>query len=118
MERVGFINHKGKQLINIKTAEYKAEETLAVIRQARGIISKHPPGSVLTLTNASNTRFNEEVNTALKEYVRQNKTFVKAAVVVGVSGLRQTVSTAAMHFSRRTIIAFDDEQQAMDWLAN
>jgi len=118
VDRVSFINHKGKQILHINMAECKAEETMAVIKTARGIIGKQAPGSVLTLTNATNTRFNDEVNAALKEYVQHNKQFVKAAAVVGVTGLRQIVYNAAMRFSGRTIIAFDDAQQAMDWLSH
>jgi len=117
MERVAFIQHKGKQILHIDMSECKAEETLSVIKQARGIIGKQAGKSVLTLTDSTNTRFNEEVTDALKEYVNHNKPFVKAAAVVGVTGLRKILYNTAMLFSGREIVAFDDRQKALDWLA-
>ena len=60
--RVRFIEHKGKQILfhdfsNIQ----KAEDAMAAIAESRAIVRKQPPGSVLTLTDVSGSRFNREI---------------------------------------------------------
>ena len=117
MERVQFIEHKGKKLLHLNFAELAAPDVLAVIEQARSVIGKQLPQSVYTLTDVTNTSFNSKVSEAMKEFVIHNKPFVKAAGVVGVTGLKQVIYNAVMKLSGRKLTAFDTMAEAKDWLA-
>jgi hypothetical protein len=117
MERVQFIQHKGKKILHINFANCKAEEVLTVIDQAKAIIRTQAQQSVFTLTDVTNTAFNSTVSDAIKEFVVHNKPYVVASAVVGVTGLKQIIYNAVMKFSGRTLTAFDSLTEAKDWLA-
>jgi hypothetical protein len=117
MERVQFIEHKGKKILHLNFAGCKADEVLPVIAHARATIGSQPPRSVLTLTDVTETGFNSQVSEAMKEFVAHNKPFVAASAVVGVTGLRQIIFNAVMKFSGRQLHAFDSLGEAKEWLA-
>jgi flavodoxin len=117
MERVRFIDHKGKKILHLDFAGCKADEVIPVIEQARTTIAAQPPKSVYTLTDVTDTRYNTEISDAMKEFVAHNKPYVAAAAVVGVTGLKQIILNAVMKFSGRRLHAFDSLAEAKDWLA-
>lgn len=117
MERVQFIQHKGKKILHINFADCKADEVLTVIDQSKTVIRTQAHQSVFTLTDVTNTAFNSNVSDALKEFVVHNKPYVVAAAVVGVTGLKQIIYNAVMRFSGRKLTAFDSLPEAKDWLA-
>ena len=117
MERVQFIQHKGKKILHLNFADCTADEVLQVIEMSRAAIRTQAPGSVLTLTDVTNTAFNSKVSEAMKEFVSHNRPYVNAAAVVGVTGLRQIIYNAVMKFSGRKLTAFDTLAEAKDWLA-
>lgn len=117
MERVQFIQHKGKKIMHINFADCKSDEVLTIIDQAKAAIRTQAKQSVLTLTDVTNTAFNSKVSDALKEFVVHNKPYVVASAVVGVTGLKQIIFNAVMKFSGRKLTAIDSLAEAKDWLA-
>ena len=117
MERVLFIQHKGKKILHLNFADCKADEVLVVIDQAKAAIRTQARQSVLTLTDVTNTSFNSKVSDAMKDFVMHNKPYVVASAVVGVTGLKQIIYNAVMKFSGRKLTAFDSLAEAKDWLA-
>jgi hypothetical protein len=53
MERVYFTQHKAKKFLYVDMSKCSAEETLAVIENAKGIIKSQPEKSVFTLTDVT-----------------------------------------------------------------
>jgi hypothetical protein len=117
MQRVQFIQHKGKQILHLNFSGAKADEVLAVIGEAMTVIRAQPAGSVRTLTDVTGAGFNSTVSDAMKTFVNHNKPFVTAAAVVGITGLKQIIYNAVIKFSGRNLVAFDSFDQARDWLA-
>jgi hypothetical protein len=116
MERVKFIPHAGKEILVIDFSGCNPEEALLVISQAKAVICKSAPASLLTLANVTNIGFDNFLNERMKEFVAHNKPFVKAAAVVGVAGLKKILFDATMVFSKRKLHAFDTMEQAKAWL--
>jgi hypothetical protein len=117
MERIQFIEHKGKKLLHLNFANCSPDEILAAIVKAKTAISSQPHRSVYTLTDVTDAGFNSKVSEALKEFVIHNKPYVVAAGVVGVTGLKQVIYNAVMKLSGRKLTAFDSLAEAKDWLA-
>ena len=117
MNRVQFIQHKGKKILHLNFADCKADEVLQTIEIAKAAIRTQSPGTVCTLTDVTNTSFNSAVSDAMKEFVIHNKPYVMAAGVVGVTGLKKIIYNAVMRFSGRKLTAFDTLAEAKDWLA-
>ncbi len=117
MDRVQFIQHKGRKILHLDFTNKKSLEVLPLIEQAKAAISSQPPKSVFTLTDVTGMGFNSESTDALKKFVDHNKPFVAAAAVVGVTGLKQIILNAIMKFSGRHLHAFNSVDEAKEWLA-
>jgi hypothetical protein len=118
MDRVKFVNFKGKEILYLDFSGCKTDEVFPVIEQAKAVIRTRPEQSLLTLTNVTDTRFDETVSQRMKEFTTHNKPFVKAAAVVGVVGIKKILFEAIMLFSNRKLHAFETVEQAKDWLAS
>jgi hypothetical protein len=117
-EHVRFIEHKGCSILLIDFQDCQPVETLERIRYARSVIGRQAPGSTRTLTLVAKTRFNSQVSEALKEYTAHNKPYVRAAAVVGLSGLQEIVYNVIIKLTGRNIATFSDIGPAKDFLAN
>jgi len=117
MSRVQFITHKGKKILYFDLSSCKIAEISAVVAEATRTVASQPPGSVLALTNVTDTELSKDSSAAIKDFTAHNKPFIKASAVIGVEGLRKVIYNAAMAFSGRQISAFATIEQAKDWLA-
>ena len=117
MSHTGFIDHRGKQILFIDFSDCSPQQILDRIRETRPVIQSQPEASVLTLTYVRNARFDRRVTQSLKEYTRDNKPYVRAAAIVGLSGLMEIILHAIVMFTRRKFSVFDSLEDAKDWLA-
>ena len=117
MQRVKPINHYGKQLLLLDFSGARKEDFPVALEEAEKSIRNQPLNSVLTLTDVSGARYNEEIVQTIKEFTKGNKPFVKAAAVVGLDGLKKIICSTVMLFSQRNLKAFDDIEKAKDWLS-
>jgi hypothetical protein len=116
-EKIKFIHHKGKQILYIDFSNCSPQEMLSHMQQAQRLISTQPKNSVFTLTDVTNAHYDRKVSAALKEYTNANKPFVKAAAVVGISGLKEVILNAIIFFTRRSFSLFENLEDAKEWLA-
>ncbi len=117
MERVQFIQHKGKAILFIDLSGCSATEILPAVEEAKATVRTQRRGSVLTLTNVTSACFDSTVSVAMKDLVQHNRPYVAAAAVVGVTGLKQIIFNSVMRFSGRHLHAFESLEEAKDWLA-
>lgn len=61
--------------------------------------------------------FDKDITEAFKNFTAGNKPYVKAGAVVGVTGLKKVMYNAVMKVTGRDIVALDDLEAAMDYLA-
>ena len=88
MERVRFVQHKGKNiLLEDFSGLAPGKELMETIDVARKTIASQPPKSVLAVMDATNAHYDNEALGALKEFVKANTPHVKASSVVGITGL-------------------------------
>ena len=60
--------------------------------------------------------FNPEILAAMKEYTANNKPYVKAAAVVGATGLLSVVKDGVGKSSMRDLMDFPTREKAQEWL--
>jgi hypothetical protein len=116
-DRVQFITHNGKEILFLNFSSCAINEMVQVIEEAKRAIRTKPEGSVLTLTDVTNARFDETVTQKMKEFTVHNKPYVKAAAVIGVVGIKKIIYEAVLLFSGRKIHVFDKIDDAKNWLA-
>ena len=116
MERISFIEYRDHKILQLDFSGCSAEEGLAVIREATGVIRSQPEKSLLTLTNTEGATFDTEVIKAMKEFTKGNEPYVKAAAIVGIRGFQKIVLDAVRLFSRREFGVFESMQEAKEYL--
>ncbi len=116
-EHVRFIDYKGCQILLIDFTECQPTDFLERIRYARSVIGRQSLGSTRTLTVVTKARFNRQVSEAMKEYTAHNKPYVRAAAVVGLSGLQEIVYNMIIKLTGRNIATFSNIVTAKDFLA-
>jgi hypothetical protein len=114
------LTHKGKPILylNFSYGDMldKKQEVLDLIEEAKSYIAKQAPNSLLTLTNVTGLRFSMELVNAIKEFSLHNQPFVKAAALVGITGIQKLAYDSVIKFTKRNIPLFPSVEEAMDWL--
>ncbi len=116
-QRVRFVEYKSKKILLIDLTKCELPDVMAVIHEARRIIDVVPDHSLLTLTDVTGAHFNPATTRVMKEFTSDNKRFVRAAAVVGLTPLTRTIYEAVLKFTGRNIPAFYNRMQALEWLA-
>lgn len=121
-ERARFIEHRGKRLLLLDYTGLGSsmEELQAVIAKTKQVISREPPGSVLTVTDVRGSQINAANVRAMHELVQHNTPYVRwGAVVVSLGSVGLTAFRAVQAVSRRrNLRAFNDLEEAKDWLVS
>jgi hypothetical protein len=117
VERTRFIEHQGREILLYDFGGLTdVDEGLRTVQASRPRILGRPPGSVRTLVNVKDSRFDTRIARALQELARHNKPFVLASAIVGLSGLQRVILSAVMRATGRTFATFDEVEAAKDWL--
>jgi hypothetical protein len=117
MERIQFVQHKGKNiLLEDFTKLSPGTEMIETIGVARKIIHSQPPKSVLAVLDATDAHYDNDTIGAMREFVNANTPYMKAASVVGITGLLGIALSAITQFSGRSFKTFKTREEAMDWL--
>ena len=117
-ERTRFIEHRGARILFMDFSEMNGPgEALAELEKARRLIATQQPGSLLTLTDVTGTRYDAEIIAAFQALAAHNKPFVKAAASVTRTPLQLVALRASAVHSRRNLQAFADLDEAREWLA-
>jgi hypothetical protein len=118
MERIRFIEHKGHRILVLDFSGVRdSGEALRTIDEAKREVARHPLGSLRIVTLVREARYNSTTLQGMKELAVANAPYVKASAVVGMSALHRIAYQAVMLFSRRKIPTFEQETEALDWLA-
>ena len=116
MDRARFIDYKGTRIFFIDFSNCPIEEAQGVILAAKPLIRGESEKSVLTLTYTDGGKFDSDIISSLKEFTKGNEPYVKAAAVVGITGLQKIVLDAVSFFSNREFATFDDMEKAKEYL--
>jgi len=115
-ERLRFIKHKGHAIYAIDFTHCTAKELLLLLEQVRTDISRHAPGSVLTLVELAGAEIDKKVATRVKEVLVLDRPYVKRSAWVGTESLPHIFYEHFKSFSQRDLPVFKTREEAMDWL--
>ena len=115
-QRVRLIQHGEKSVILVDSSKCSAEEATRIYLEERAVVAACEAKSALTLTDVTDTMFDNATIEAIKETIRLNGPHVKAAAVVGVHGLKKIILTALTTLTGRSLQLFDTREEALDWL--
>jgi hypothetical protein len=116
MERLAFVEHRGKQILYHNFTNAHPADWFPVIEESQRVIGRMLKDSVLTLTDITNCEVDDAVLQKVNELLEHNKPYVRAAAIVGVAGFRKILLNTVMKLSGRKLEAFDTLDQAKNWL--
>lgn len=119
-DRIRFLLHKNRRILFFDFSNLNdSSEALGLIARAKEIVAHQSPGSLLTITDISNSHYDRDVTAALQALAKHNKPYVIAGAAVGVTGLTKVIYRSILAFSgRKNIHVFDRRGEALEWLAN
>jgi hypothetical protein len=119
MNRAKFIKHRDKMILTFNFSDLAIEDARQVCDYVKGMISCMPKGSVLTLVDVTNVKYDEAFKELSRDLVEHNKPFVLAGAVLGVEGWRKLVFWAVTKFTgRNNLKLFEEVEYAKEWLVS
>jgi hypothetical protein len=115
-ERLQFIKHKGHAVFSIDFSHCTAKEMLLLIEMVRAHVSRHAPGSMLTLADFTGAQIDKNVATRMKEVLTLDRPYVKRSAWVGTESLPHIFYEHFKSFSQRDFPTFTTREEAMQWL--
>ncbi len=118
MDRVRFIEHRGKKILLIDYSNLTDEqEELLVVAERKEVVSSQPPKSLLTLTDLTGARVTRGTLDAAKMAAVLDVPYVKRAAVVGAqTAVPKGQVEAVETFSNREWAEFVTREEALEWL--
>jgi hypothetical protein len=115
-DRVGFIAHKGKQILLVDFTNCTPEEVKSVADEARRIITAQPQNSVLVLADFTGAQFSRDAATRIKEVATYDRPYVRRVAWVHTETLPKVFYDAIKAFSQREFPTFETREQALEFL--
>ncbi|MBX2841853.1 MAG: hypothetical protein KTR26_08770 [Flammeovirgaceae bacterium] len=116
MGAVSIITYKGLKMVYTDLSNCTAAEATLVFLDCKKVIQSQPEGSVYSLVNIENIRYNSELVKTIKGVVKSNKPWVKAASIHGLSTLTQIMFKSVILFTGRDIYPVNSLEDAKEWL--
>jgi hypothetical protein len=115
--RVRFIEHQGRRILFQDASNLvNPRDSQPVMAASKSVMATQPPASVLALLYVANTHFDKELVDALVSLAKHNKPYVKAAAIVGLSGLQRIILVTVTQLAGRRLTPFATLDEAKDWL--
>lgn len=121
MDRIEEVDYKGTRILCVDLAGMQLKdkfEFYRVIERLRNRVSSAEPGSLLVVTDVTNSPFDADVARTMSSCAQFCGPYVKASAVVGLSGIQRVVLTAIKQQTKREFFLASSFDQARDWLAS
>jgi hypothetical protein len=105
MPGVDFIEHKGKRILYEDYSGCTPKTIAPYLEKAKQLISKEPPTSIRALVNVTNARFDMELASVMKDFVKQNTAYIKCSAIFGLVGLQAVLYRTIVAFTGRSNLA-------------
>ncbi|MGA7931512.1 MAG: hypothetical protein WCA20_36640 [Candidatus Sulfotelmatobacter sp.] len=115
-DRIRFIAHHGKQILLVDLSHCSATEVEKVFRELPGVVTTHPRGSLLILSDFTGASVDEEAMRVMKETAVFDKPYVKKSASVAAGKIPSEFVDMVQNFSRRDFPAFKTREDALEWL--
>lgn len=119
-DRVSWIEHKGKKILYVDYSNATAEETLPAIESQKSLIMTQDKHSVLNLINVTNTGYNKQSWSEMRQAAKDTGRNTKAVAMIGVVDLKKFFFKVVKMVTKGgdKIRDFNNIEEAKDWLVS
>ena len=111
-ERVYWIEHKKVRILYADYSGLSGAAYIQVIDEFKNELARQLPGSVVTLTNVSNSQVSSEVKNKFKELTVQTAGISKAAATIGLTGFKKAIAALL----KQDLYWSNSLEEAKEWL--
>ena len=115
-DRLRFEKYKGHAIFVIDLSHCSNKEILLLLDQVKASVERHPPASLLILSDFTGTHFDKSVATRAKEVLVLDRPYVKKSAWIGTENLPHVFYENFKTFSQRELPIFKTREEAMEWL--
>jgi hypothetical protein len=117
MRKPEIINYKGKSIVYLDFSGMKnKDEIMKLEGDGAEYIRSQALNSVYTLTNMEGMFFNNELKKYFEDIAKGNSKYVKAGVVVGMTGLISIMYNAFVTVTGRAIKSCRSKEEGLEYL--
>ncbi|MBS2028191.1 MAG: hypothetical protein JST54_09830 [Deltaproteobacteria bacterium] len=92
----------GVSILHLDYSNVAIEDSQASLDGFATLIRAYPPRGALVVNDFSQVNFNSENVALLREYVRGNRPHIRAAAVVGITGLKKAIFRSVVILTGRS----------------
>jgi len=113
-----WIEFNGKQVFYQDFSNYFFNEKAMIeeLREVQNLVMSQPEGSVLVLSNFSNTEITANIMPLLNESSSKTKAYVRKTAVLGITGVKRTLGDLLSKITGQPLMYFNTELEAKEWL--
>ena len=117
-ERIGFITHKGQQVLLVDLSNCNAAELAKTSSLVPSFVQSQPRGSLLILADFSGAKFDKNAIESLKKALVFDRPHVKRSAWFGAESMPKVFYENLKAFSQRSLPTFKTREEALDWLVS
>ena len=114
--RVSWIEHKGERILYTDYSNATPDEILSTVDESVNVSFAQEKKSLLQIVNVTNASYDLKSWQYLRQRAKETEPYTKASAVLGVEGPKKHLLTVTKMISKRNIKAFDNIEDAKDWL--
>ena len=116
MGGASIVSHGGKSIIFVDFKNCDEKQSISVIAEGVKLIRVQPEKSALVLCDFTNASHAPQLLQPYRDFVGGNSPYVKASAILGLTGMARVLYDGVTKLAGRSIPAFDEGDQAKDWL--
>lgn len=116
--RSTWIEHKGKKILYQDFSElfFNYDAVKEELEEVQKVVLEQPAGSLLVLSNFTDTTIAGDLMGILNESSRITKDHINKTAVLGVTGIKRRLADMLTKLTGQALKYFDDEYSAKEWL--
>ena len=114
--RVYWIEHMGERILYTDFSNATPEEITSISKQSAAVSCAQEKKSVLQIVDVSNVTYDLKSWQEVRNKTKEAEPYNRASAVLGVEGVMKHFLTVTKMVSKRNIKAFDNIEDAKEWL--
>lgn len=116
--RSKWIEHKGRKIFyqDFSGLFYNYDAVKEELKEVQKVVTDQPAGSLLVLSNFTDTTIAGDLMNTLNESSRITKDHVKKTAVLGATGIKRRLAGMLTKLTGQPLKYFDNEFSAKEWL--